>query len=371
MKINQKTLKAMNFRNSFLLLFVLLVPALSKGQSYSETRSFQRSFQVKKEMTLEITNKYGTIHLTTWNKDSVSVRAEIDAFASSESRLAKMLEGININLSETNYQIIAQTDFTQNINMLFESFKGMTNKIIPYDSRIQINYYISLPENINLKIDNRYGDVYMENNSAEISIAVSNGSFKANTLNNGSDIRLTFCDATINKIGAGNIAASFSEVEIKESKSLSISSISSRFDLKKTGKIHTESRRDKFFIGTISSIEGDSYFTDFKIDELTDDFSMITKYGSIFIDLINKKIQLININSGYTDIGLTFEPTSSYNLDIRHINCFLSTPEKNSALEKRVINEEKKEYITFGTVGKNPGNTKIKIDANRGNIFIK
>ena len=360
----------MNYKFT-LTLFLLLISPLLTGQSYSEKRTFQKVFHVNKEMTLEITNKYGTIHLTTWNKDSVSVRAEIEAYASNQARLGKMFESININFSESNYQIIAQTDFTQSINMLFENFKSMTKKLIPFDSRVQINYFVSLPENINLKIDNKYGDVYMENNSADFSISISNGSFKANTLNKASDIKLTFGDATINKIASGTLDASFSEVVIGESNNLSISSISTRFDLKQAGKIHTESRRDKFFIGTIASVEGDSYFSDFKIGELKDEVHLITKYGSIHVDMIDKDIQLITINSNYTDIGLSFDPAVSYNLDIRHINAFLTTPESNSRLEKKAINEDKNEYITFGTIGRNPGNIKVKIDANRGNIFIK
>ena len=37
----------------------------------------------------------------------------------------------------------------------------------------------------------------------------------------------------------------------------------------------------------------------------------------------------------------------------------------------KVINEEKKEYMTNGTVGKSPGTAKVKIDVTRGNIYLK
>jgi hypothetical protein len=370
MKIRKINQIAMNYRTAISLL-LFTIPLLLSGQSYSEKRTFQKAFQTGKETTLEITNKYGTIHLTTWNKDSVSIKAEIEAFASSQSKLGKMFEGIDINFSESNFLIIAQTNFTQSINMLFESFKGMTKKLIPYDSRVQINYFVSLPENINLKIDNKYGDIYMENNSADVSVSLSNGSLKANTLNKASELKLTFCDATINKITSGTMDASFSEVGIGESDNLSISSISSRFDLKQAGKLHTESRRDKFFIGSLISADGDSYFTDYKIGDLKEEINLITKYGSIYVDKIEKSIQFIIINSGYSDISLTFDPAISFNLDVRHINTFLTTPDKNAQLEKKVINEDKKEFITFGKIGKNPGTTKVKIDANHGNIFIK
>lgn len=72
-----------------------------------------------------------------------------------------------------------------------------------------------------------------------------------------------------------------------------------------------------------------------------------------------------------SDISLTFDPAVSYNLDIRHVNAFLVLPEKNSDIEKKSVNEDKKEYMTFGTVGKNPGSVKVSIDTTRGNIYIK
>ena len=61
--------------------------------------------------------------------------------------------------------------------------------------RVEINYYISIPEYLNLKIENKYGDVYMEDITGDFSISISNGSFKANSLGKNSSINLTFCDA--------------------------------------------------------------------------------------------------------------------------------------------------------------------------------
>lgn len=353
-----------------LLLIVILINPVT-GQSVSEKKTFRKSVRVNKEMSLELDNKYGTIRITPWKRDSALVRAEVEAFASSQSRLNKMLEGIKINITETNFIVRAQTDFTQTISMLFEDFKGMTKKLIPYDSRIQINYFVSVPDYLNMKIKNKYGDLYIENSTGDISISLSNGSLKANSINKASEINLSFCDATINKICDGNIDASFSEITIGESHNLIINSISSRFDVKLVENVQAESRRDKFFIGTIGSLQGNSYFTGFNIKKLGKEINIVTKYGSINADLIEKSVELININSVYTDINLDFDPSVSYNLDIRHVNVFLTLPEKNSKLEKKALNEEKNEYMTFGTIGVNPGITKVKIDAKRGNIFLK
>ncbi len=349
----------------------LLISGLLSAQSDSEVRSFMKTVKVGRETSLQVVNKYGTIHISPWNKDSASIRAEIKAFAPNQSKLDKMFGGIIINITEAGSLVKAETEFSQNINMLFENFKGMTSKIISYESRVEINYYISIPEYLNLRIENKYGDVYMENSSGTFSATVSNGTFKANSLGSRSTLALSFCDAKINLIASGKIDASFSEINIGETGDLTITSISSKYEIKKGGEINTESRRDKFFINNAESLKGNSYFTDYNLNSLKKSIDLTARYGSVTVDLIENGFESININSGYADLSLEFDPEASYKFDIRHINSYLVLSDKNTKSEKKVINEDKREYMTFGTSGKNPAEATVKIDATRGNIYLK
>jgi hypothetical protein len=350
---------------------ILLVFASLSAQNSSETRSFIKSVAVSKETTLEVSNKYGTIQITPWSKDSAYIRAEVKAYGKDQSKLTKMFDGISVNITDTKLLVKAETEFTSNINTLFESFKGMTSKIISYDSHVEVNYFINVPEYLNLKIENKYGDVYMEDNSGDFKISISNGSFKANSLGNKSSLNMVFCDAKITSIASGSIDASFSEVSIGETGDLSVNSISSKYEIKKAGSIRGESRRDKFFIENIESLQTNSYFTDYRLTNIKKLLNLTTKYGSVNVDLIEKGLESININSSYSDLSLNFDPALSYSLDIRHINAFLVLPDKNTKTEQKALDEDKKEYITFGTVGKTPPTAKVKIDANRGNIYLK
>jgi hypothetical protein len=366
-----KKRKAMNYKINISIILILLISSSLSAQNDFETHTFIKTVPVSTETFLEVSNKYGTIQITPWKKDSACIRAEVKAYAKDPSKIRKMFDGVKVNFTDTKYLVKAQTDFSSNINMLFESFKGMTSKIISYDSHVEINYYISIPEYLNLKIENKYGDVYMEDNSGEFAISISNGSFKANSLGKKSSVNMVFCDAKINSIASGKIDASFSEVSIGETEDLTINSISSKYEIKKAGIIRGESRRDKFYIGNINSLQGSAYFTDYRINNIVKEINLTTRYGSINADFIEKGFESVNINSGYSDLSLSFDPGSSYNLDIRHINAFLALPDKNTKTERKTISEDKKEYMTYGTVGKNAGTAKVKIDASRGNIYIK
>src|SRR4030043_2046818 len=297
MKTIQKNPATMRYKLMTLILTFLFTAELLHGQAFSEKKTYRETMPVTRETTLEVDNKYGTIQITSWNKDSVEIRAEVEAFSSDLDRLRKMFQGVDVNISGSSYLVRAYTSFTQNISMLFESFKGLTSKLIPYESRIQINYFVNAPEYLDMRITNKYGDVYMENNTGNLSLNLSNGAFKANMLNEAIGLDLVFCDATVNKINRGRRNTSFCEVEIDESRDLSITSVSSKFYLEKTGNLNTESRRDEFFLGTVSSLRGNSYFSDFRIDELQKEINVITKYGDLDTKFISKGIERVTINS--------------------------------------------------------------------------
>ena len=135
--------------------------------------------------------------------------------------------------------------------------------------------------------------------------------------------------------------------------------------------IRGESKRDKFFIENIESLHGNAYFTDYNVNNLRKEIMLTTRYGSVSTEQIEKGFELININSSYSDLSLRFDPGTSYNIDIRRINAFLVLPDKNIKTEQKTLNDDKKEYITSGTVCKNPATAKVKIDATRGNIYLK
>ena len=363
--------KAMNYKYLIISALILLAGSSVLAQNFTEKRTYRQAVKVNRQTSLDIRNKYGTIHLSPSRNDSVKVVVEIEANASNHEKTSKMLSGININITQADNLVIAQTQFTESITQIFEDFKGLTNKLIQYDSRIVINYFITAPEYMDLRIDNKYGDVIMENCSGDVYVSLSNGSLRAGELEKKVDLDLSFCDANIEKLPDATLDLSFSEIKISDIGSARISSVSSRFDFKNAGKINTDSKRDKFFIGTLGSLKGDAYFTDFRIEKLTGDLDLLSKYGSLDIELIEKGFGNFSLNSGFSDIDLKFESSASYTLDLRHTNTSIMVPETNASLEKKAVNEDRGEYITYGKVGRGQGQKTVKIEANRSRVYIR
>jgi hypothetical protein len=353
-----------------MILFLALTSSVS-AQTVSEKKNFIKSMAADRGTRMEIVNKYGDIHITTWNKDSVYIMAEIEAFAPNRARLEKMFDGINVDMTGTSSLIVAKTRFDQSLTEILESFKGLTDKVIDYNSRVKINYFINAPDFLDFNIENQLGDISMETNRGTISVTLSNGSFKAASLDRISDMRLSFGNVDIGSVKSARIEPNFSELVIGESNDLTINSTSSRFNLERAGIVETESRRDKFFIDKISSLNGTSYFTDFKVQELGKEARLTLKYGSLDVGTLDRRFDNIDIKSVYSDLTLSCDPSASYRYEIRHTNSFVVVPERNAKSEKEPVNEERKEYVITGVVGGNPGSQKIIIEATKGNIYLR
>jgi hypothetical protein len=361
----------MNYKTVITAMIISQATLMASGQDYSEKRIYSKAYKGTREMTLEVRNKYGTIHIIPSGSDSIKIKATVEATASNREKADKMLSGVSVSITESSYSVYARTEFTESITEFLEDFKGITNKLIQYDSRIQVNYDITAPEYLNLRIENKYGDVYMENSSGNVSATISNGSFKAGSLLRAHDLNLSFCDARINKADDAVIDASFSELILGEALNLRISSISSKYEIKMAGKLSADSKRDKFYLGTVASVRGESYFTEFRIDKLLEDADISTKYGSFNAELVRKGFSSLNIKSGYSDIYLAFEPSSSYDLELHHTNTSLTLPENDAKLEKKPVSNENREFITFGTVGRAKSGSSVNIEAVRGKVYIK
>ncbi|MCU0407414.1 MAG: hypothetical protein MUD02_00545, partial [Bacteroidales bacterium] len=325
----------MKYKSIVYAILVAAFPVITCAQGVTETRSFMKSMPVGRESRLELTIKYGAMHISTWDKDSAYVRVELKGYASGKEKLKKMFEGISVNFGEAKDLYSVRTDFTQSISMIFENFKGMTGKYITYDSKVEINYYVNVPVYLNLHVDSKYGDVFMEDNNGESSVSVANGSLKAGALGKGTSLNLSFCDASLNSLESGKVTSSFSELAVIDAGNISISSVSSRYEIDKGGEIRASSRRDKFFIDRTLSFSGDSYFSEIRIGSLEKELELSTKYGSLNIENIAAGFGTFSLNSGYTDVILEFARNSSYEFEIRETASSVGLPSDNLRSERK------------------------------------
>ncbi|MFP4059824.1 MAG: hypothetical protein ACLFUC_05020 [Bacteroidales bacterium] len=351
-------------------LLALLLTCEIHSQTFTESKHVEKKFRLGKNTTVDITNKYGKVHVSTWEKDSVLFRIDLLVKSSSIEKLESTFESIDFDFSKTEYYVLAKTIIQSKTGGIISEIVNLAESMFTQTNHITIDYHVTLPDDISLKIENKYGDIYIDDYKGNFTLTLSNGDLKAGNLTGRSIIDLSFGDGIITSIDKCKMSISYGDLSIRQVEDLQVNSKSSKITLETVEFINMDSKRDKYNMHNVGKIFGDTYFSDIMLFNINREISLDMKYGLLSVDEINKNFSLVNLNTEYTDVNIYLKPQSSYYLDVTHgkeVN--LRYPRVDNIQEKKISDDDK--YLTYGNIGTPGAKAKIKIMAReKGSINI-
>jgi hypothetical protein len=350
------------------LLFILLAclaPALH-AQVPEYSRHISKSFHISNPMSVEISNKYGRIHIIPWDVDSVKFNIDIRLRAKDNQKLEKMKQNVDFEFTPSQYFLVARTKFGDKSSDVFKDLVDIAGSYLSSSNSVTINYTVMVPAHVALKIENKFGDVYLNDHNGTISLILSYGDLKANRLTGRSDIKVTSGDAEIDYIKEGIITMSYVDLHIREAGKITANTQSSVITIDQVSALKLNSRRDKLYFNEIGSLSGESYFSAVNITSLQNNLTISSRYGDINIDDIRRSFSMINITSELTDLALNFERPVSFEFDFTYLQTVtFAYPSSLAKLSTKVVNEEEKISNTSGNFGAGTSDSKVTIKALR------
>lgn len=337
---------------------------------FTETREITKRFKVTPDTRIELSNKYGKIDLKTWDKDSVVVDIDISVEDKKLSKLNKSLDNIDFNITSNQNLLIVRTLASENLGALEKEFQKLKETVFQSSGNIEINFTVWLPNTNNLKIENKFGDVSIDDYKGEIEIDLSNGNLKAQDFNGNANITLSFADASINQMKSGTLNCNYGELELKKADQLQISSKSTTFEIDEITNLKTDSRRDKFRIRQAENIEASGSFSSFRLDKLVDRATMRIEYGDIEINKIEPDFTSIYIESKSTDIELNFNESSEFNFEITNLKTDTHFSDEMNVTDKEIVDDKDGKVKLTGSFGSGATREKLNINAVGGEIGI-
>jgi len=359
-------------RFKFLLLFAGAVFAfMAQGQAYERSRKVVRSFPVTGQTEIQVSNKYGNIHIIPWEKDSVRFEIVLLVKASKESKVDRTFEYIDFDFKANEYYVIAQTVF-QGKGGFWSEVTDLASNLFSSGTTTQIDYAIHFPRNNELKLENKFGNIYTTDHTARVDIDLSNGDLKAHAFKGDSKISLEFGNADIDEIDRGRILLKYAELTVEKSDFLNIESRSSRLFITESEDVIIDSRRDRINIRYLNSIEGEASFSYIDIRALYDKMDLRTRYGELELAELTKEASFISINTEYTDIILPVDQSMFYDVEIVHNGkTEIILPVSILTRKESVVNEEediRKLEFKAGKLSINEKPISIKADAGKINF---
>lgn len=357
--------------NTFLPGLLLVAIFQSPAQvSSQQSKTVTEEYQVASDANVEITNKYGQVIVNTWEKNEVKVEVVVTAYGKNRSAGEKILDRVDFDFNKVNNYVILETILDRKSGF----FKDLLNNIGDYSktllskNRLDVDYELYVPENASVKVENKFGDVFLSDLTNTCDIKVSNGNLKAQKLEGNAIISVSFGNAYIKSIANANIELKVADIEIDEAHELIINSSSSEILIHQAKKARINSRNDKLKITEISHFSGKSSFSKIEVSKLLELTDLDMSYGFLSVSEINNNFSKIQLTGKSTDFNLSFDQTSYFNARLLAKEDKLVIPKKIADVEI----DSKDEFVSVnGTIGnKNSRPGSVNIDAQKGDLKV-
>lgn len=317
------------------LLLPVLTVAFATAADKEHKREITKEFSVSSSPGLKIINKYGNINVIEGKENSITFKIEIIGKGSTEQLAKEYAETVSIDFSQNGNTVTAETKL-KSINC---NNCGRTT-----------NYTVIAPKSAIMDLQNKYGNIYLEDVKTPLKIGVGYGNFRANSL------------------AKTEVDIKYGNVEITSCSDLDLDSKYSNIKIDKIEKLKADSKYDKFNIGSVSDFNLETAYTDVKIDKLNRRFiANDFKYCKLNISEVATNFSEIKISAAYSglNIGLTKNHNFKANLSTRYGKIRTSNITFNNV-------SFKDEDSIVGTAGNNnnPSAT-VDISASYGDIVFK
>ena len=354
-------------------LLCLPVSQLLSQDATQLSKTMAEQYTVSSGDNIEVKNKYGQIIVNTWGEDLVKVEVTVTAYGKNKAAAEKILNRVSFDFNQVSSYVILETILDRKSGL----FKDLLNNIGDYSKtllskdRLDVDYELYVPENAGLKIENKFGDVFLGDLKNRCEVTVSNGNLKAHDLSGYADIGVSFGNAYFSAINDGNIELKVADIEIEEANELNINSSSSEIIIHKVIKGRINSRNDKFKIKEIAHFSGKSSFSKIEVGKLLTLTNLDMNYGLLAVSEINDGFTKIQLKGKSTDFNLSFDNQSYFNASLTARKDKLVLPTKISDVDIDYLEDSDSFVSVNGTIGiKNSQPGLVNINAQKGNLKV-
>jgi hypothetical protein len=320
---------------SFAVLLSISFLTIYAASQEEYKREITKEFPTGAESSLHISNKYGNIRVIEGTENKILFKIEIIGKGKNKELAQKYAESVSIDFSQSGDLVSAETG----LESIHCDNCGRT-----------IHYVVAAPKNVMMKLDNKYGNIYLENVIKPLTVELKYGDIQANSL-------------------------SVATIDIKYGKAT----------IQSCEKLNLDSKYSKFTFGKIETLAADSKYDDMQIESVSD-FNLETGYANVKIGRLNKSFVASDFKYCSLDISEVATNFSTIKIDAAYTNVKIGLNENHSfktnlytkygsiRTGKLTFSDVsmKKESVIVGRAGNdsNPA-ASVEISVSYGNIIFK
>lgn len=300
---------------SVTLALLFMVSTCTFAAKGKVNKVFDKEFSVNAATKLYVQNKYGQINVENWDKNSISIHVDVRVDNSSDDKAKTMLDAIDVEFSETDNLVSAITRFNEDI---MKSNKRLFSSISTDD--LSIDYLIKMPKNVDIELNHRYGDIFIDELTGKVAVELKYGNIKVNKFERGdaeplNTMVIGYGNASIGEANWLKVEIRYGKLKIDKARAAVVLSKYSKISIDNISSLVVDSKYDTYNIGSTANLVGEAGYTVFSIDELTKKFNLTAKYGDVKISNVADNFESITFNAAYTGLKAGISPKAVYSID--------------------------------------------------------
>jgi hypothetical protein len=243
-----------------------------QGDISEKVKNYTKTYPMDANDRLNISNQFGKVMVSTWNKSEVQVDVQIKSYSDDDRTAQKMIDNIDISDNKSGDQISFSTSFGHGSNgSIWDLFSSQNNH-----HRVEVNYTIHMPAKNALSIRNKYGSTEIPDMDGRVSIDCSYGSFVSGSLMGADNqINVRYGSAKLENLASADVNVSYGSLDMGNVGSLNAGL---HYSSAKIGKIKNSASINGHYAGGIN-IEG--------LDKDFRSFSYSSSYSNLTVGIDN------------------------------------------------------------------------------------
>lgn len=349
-------------------LLAFLLPVVVFGNNpkhkgkYTKEKTISKEFSVNSDAFLKVSNSYGSVHLTSWNKNTVAIEVKIITNGNSEDKVQERLEQIDVDFENSPSMVAAKTIFNKNKSKSWWKW-NKRNKV-----NMTINYTIKFPATNEIDIDNDYGSIFLNRIENRASLTCDYGSMEIGELladNNSLNFDYTSKQVTVEYMKSGKINADYSSFKIDKAGNIDLNADYSKSRFGAINNITYNCDYNSLQIEKANNIRGNADYLSVRLGTITGNVDIKADYGSIKIAELTRDAGNVTIESEFAGIKLGYQSGYEFNFEIKLEYASLKGMDNFTFNKKRIESSDK--YYQ-GYSGSSNSSRNIYIDSEYGSV---
>lgn len=186
---------------SNVLLVALLLSSVAYAQEkkyeFAKDRSLSQTYNVGSGDKLTLQNQFGKVVVKTWSRNEVKVDIRIEVSSNDQQHAEDMFESIDVKHGKDGNTVYFKT------TMDSDKKERKKNENKSYNNTIHIDYEVSMPANLALKVKHQFGKITLPDLQGKVEVDHQFGDLEAGRLSAPEKISVQFGSAEIAAVDGG------------------------------------------------------------------------------------------------------------------------------------------------------------------------